>query len=401
MQQNKPTVKISELNAKLNQLTCAILAQRQEIESLELLKNQAILCVKNYQKDIELLQNVINLMKSRIHPQQDPQKKLFLGEFDVMINRFNSKLVFKLVGMNKMNVNELVCSVRYSNNGYFIVFATYANVFLYDAIKQVPIHSAIIPFESKEVKEKVTRNVLISPNSCLIAVVAADFSIVLFKIPTLKLFGRIRGSSKSAPFMCFFNDSQHIVTTGFKGEIDIWYLPQLVKERAIPFDDKMNIVGINLSKDNDTMIVTCSGGLSYIFNDILPNQKPHICQASVDFILNTSISLASNYFAVCNRNNDVNLFSLSDGFQFIKTLRGHSDSVVCAEFDNKGKLLLTGSKDESIKVWSVESGEMIWTVPLNENTVFCISHHPFKNEFIACTGDGSINVISYSMANQK
>ena len=64
MQQNKPTVKISELNAKLNQLTCAILAQRQEIESLELLKNQAILCVKNYQKDIELLQNVAETHRS-------------------------------------------------------------------------------------------------------------------------------------------------------------------------------------------------------------------------------------------------------------------------------------------------------------------------------------------------
>ena len=401
MNLNKTSVKVSELNAKLNHLTCAILAQRQEIESLELIKNQAMICAKSYQKDIELLQNLIKEFKRKIHPQQDSQKNLFLGKFDFMINTINNKLDFKLVAMNELNVNELVCSIKYSSNGYFIAFATYTSIFLYDASKRVLIHSAIIPFESKDVKEKVTRNVLISPNSCIVAVVAADFSIVLFKIPTLKLIGRIRGCSKSAPFMCFFNDSQHLVISGFRGEIDIWYLPNLCKERSIPFDDKMNIVGINLSNDNNTMIVTCSGGLSYIFNDVLPNNKPHICQASVDFILNTSISRRSNYYAVCNRNNDVNLFSLFEGFQFIKIFRGHSDSVVCAEFDNKEKLLITGSKDESIKVWSIETGEMIWTVPLNKNTVFSISHHPFKNEFVACTGDGSINIITYSMGDKQ
>ena len=47
----------------------------------------------------------------------------------------------------------------------------------------------------------------------------------------------------------------------------------------------------------------------------------------------------------------------------IATFRGHTASVVCLAISPDGRLLASGSKDESIKLWEVASGKVLATLP--------------------------------------
>lgn len=49
------------------------------------------------------------------------------------------------------------------------------------------------------------------------------------------------------------------------------------------------------------------------------------------------------------------------GFYSVKRFAGHSDGVLCCQYDNN-KLLMTGSYDTTIKIWDAENGNLIRTL---------------------------------------
>ena len=54
----------------------------------------------------------------------------------------------------------------------------------------------------------------------------------------------------------------------------------------------------------------------------------------------------------------------------IMTLLGHADSVYCVEFDSYK--IVTGSRDKTIKVWSLKSGKLKATLRGHEGSVLCL-----------------------------
>lgn len=97
---------------------------------------------------------------------------------------------------------------------------------------------------------------------------------------------------------------------------------------------------------------------------------------------------------------------------------GHKDFVICSEiappdiiYNNKYKnktkyksknrvqniLMLTGSKDETLKGWNRETGEELFSITGHRNTLFEINHHPSEMAFVSCSGDGLICMWEYSL----
>ncbi|KAG5476907.1 hypothetical protein LSCM1_05239 [Leishmania martiniquensis] len=62
--------------------------------------------------------------------------------------------------------------------------------------------------------------------------------------------------------------------------------------------------------------------------------------------------------AVVTNSKDVRLYA-SDGCVSSKTLRGHSDVVLCCAVSSDGAWIATGAKDKEVRVWSTERGETV------------------------------------------
>jgi WD40 repeat protein len=56
----------------------------------------------------------------------------------------------------------------------------------------------------------------------------------------------------------------------------------------------------------------------------------------------------------------------------VKTLSGHSESVLSVSFSPDGSLLASGSSDETVKVWNVGSGECVKTLSGHSVCVVCL-----------------------------
>ena len=49
----------------------------------------------------------------------------------------------------------------------------------------------------------------------------------------------------------------------------------------------------------------------------------------------------------------------------IRTLKGHSDYVFSIAINSKGDRILSGSRDKTVKLWNLETAEVIKTINIH------------------------------------
>ena len=69
-------------------------------------------------------------------------------------------------------------------------------------------------------------------------------------------------------------------------------------------------------------------------------------------------------------------FNWKTGRCTIKTFKGHENGVTCLQFDHN--VLATGSYDTTIKIWNIETGEVIRTLRGHNSTVRCLQFDDSK-----------------------
>ena len=71
----------------------------------------------------------------------------------------------------------------------------------------------------------------------------------------------------------------------------------------------------------------------------------------------TSVAISSDnkYIVSGSRDNTIKIWNLESG-QEIKTLAGHNGSVRSVAISSDSKYIVSGSDDNTIKIWNLESG---------------------------------------------
>ena len=80
--------------------------------------------------------------------------------------------------------------------------------------------------------------------------------------------------------------------------------------------------------------------------------------------------------------------------KLVRKLEGHEDSVLSVTFSRDGKRLLTGSYDETARLWDVETGELIRTFVGHDWWVWSAAFSPDEQRIVTASHDGSAMVWS-------
>jgi len=78
------------------------------------------------------------------------------------------------------------------------------------------------------------------------------------------------------------------------------------------------------------------------------------------------------------------------------TLNEHKDFVLSIDYDPKRMILLSGSKDTTARITSIEQGEMQYMIKGHTNAIISVSFNPHLDMFCTGSGDKSVKLWSYA-----
>ena len=74
-------------------------------------------------------------------------------------------------------------------------------------------------------------------------------------------------------------------------------------------------------------------------------------------------------------------------------MTGHSDWVTCLSANNNVKAFVSGSLDSSVKVWDINSGKCVNSIPM-KSPVWGVAFSPSGEHLVTATQDGTITLIA-------
>jgi WD40 repeat protein/energy-coupling factor transporter ATP-binding protein EcfA2 len=109
-----------------------------------------------------------------------------------------------------------------------------------------------------------------------------------------------------------------------------------------------------------------------------------------DFVTSVNFSPDGKTLVSVSRDNTIKLWNVETGEE-IRTLKGH-DGVQSVNFSPDGKTLVSGSWDNTIKLWNVETGEEIRTLKGHDNSVNSVNFSPDGKTLVSGSGDKTIKL---------
>uniref|UniRef100_A0A8C7XRZ5 WD repeat domain 5 n=1 Tax=Oryzias sinensis TaxID=183150 RepID=A0A8C7XRZ5_9TELE len=77
-----------------------------------------------------------------------------------------------------------------------------------------------------------------------------------------------------------------------------------------------------------------------------------------------------------------------NGGKCLKTLKGHSNYVFCCNFNPQSNLIVSGSFDESVRIWDVKTGKCLKTLPAHSDPVSAVHFNRDGSLIVSSSYDG-------------
>lgn len=402
------------------QISQAMKKLKEEILHLEQAKSQSIARTSQCTHDIQILHNLIEKMRTKIdttffkeikndpslnsHEQKDivaPQQN-FVNPADIDWKLiFNPKMALSHIPYvhlrYALHLPEIIYSIKFSPDGDKFAYTDLNFLYLHNSIDGSLERCWNIQQFKGEKKHSVCA-IMFSYAYRFLALGASNFSILIFDLKDYSLHSTLTSHTAEVSSLCFLHDDMHIISAGFDANIILWDLSTQSTLKVIHNGSDQMISSLTISADDSTLAAGFYDGNVGLFSIINFTSQKRIFMAHSSPSLNVCFSHNSALLTTTGQDGLIKIWTHSN--KEIKnnlTLAGHTDFVLTSCFSPDDLILFSGSKDETIRAWNIQTGEMIWAISTKINTIFEIDHNPRNSSFLSCTGDGFILMWDYTL----
>ncbi|WP_414583838.1 hypothetical protein [Scytonema sp. PCC 10023] len=243
-------------------------------------------------------------------------------------------------------------------------------------------------------------NIRFSPNGKHLAAIGNDKKIYLWNVADGSLFKTLTNNLEYKS-LAFSPDGQILATKRGK-TIRLWNIKDgtLIKTLQEKSGDRCGIMSMSFSADGEIIAVACSFGNLQLWDikteNILLHRKGDSYKSHSSRVSSISFSPDRKIFASAGTDSTVKFWNIADG-KLINTIIAHLDYVRKVTFSPDGKILASAGDDRTIKLWNVAD---ITSTNVADNItpiVTLIGHHSPINA-LSFTPDGK-SLISGSYDN--
>jgi COMPASS component SWD3 len=106
-------------------------------------------------------------------------------------------------------------------------------------------------------------------------------------------------------------------------------------------------------------------------------------------VVAVKFSSCGKYLATASADKKACIFDINQSINPIQTLIDHTQGLNCCSWIGT-RFLITGSDDKLVKVWDIETGKCISSLPGHKSFVYSLNIHPTTDSVVSGGYDGSI-----------
>lgn len=176
------------------------------------------------------------------------------------------------------------------------------------------------------------------------------------------------------------------IATALVAIFGIYYLPKLNSQSSL---NNSNNTSQSLGGSNNSWNQGKNISLAY-------NLSGHSKEVNA-----IAISPDGKILASGSNDNTINVWNLSTG-QRLFTLKGHTDYIYSVAFSPDGQKIASASGDGTVKIWNLQTGQLLQTLQSNsENRVFSVTFTPDGQTLVSGNKDKTIKLWNPSTGQLK
>ncbi len=221
-------------------------------------------------------------------------------------------------------------------------------------------------------------SVVVTPNGKTIISGSSDKTIKLWDINSGKCIKTLTGHDNEINSVVVTQNGEYIVSGGgdiFEeyinhgeiefnryAEIKIWEIESGKCINTLEQDTVRDSSIVDLILDSDIIFSGSSDGTIKLFS---LDTEEYIASLSENYSNGYMYSLIitpdKKTIIICNSHKTIELWDINNN-KYLKSLKGHTDSVYSLAITPDGKTIISGSSDKTIKLWDINSGKCIKTL---------------------------------------
>ncbi|MDZ7953824.1 serine/threonine-protein kinase [Nostoc sp. DedQUE09] len=227
---------------------------------------------------------------------------------------------------------------------------------------------------------QAVKSVSFSPDGKILATASNDKTIKLWQVETLEEICTILGHAQAVKSVAFSPDGQILASGSWDKTIKLWDVNtgkeictlagHQLKVNSVAFSPQGQLLA-SASYDRTIRLWQIEGSQREIQNrpcySLLSTLSGHAWA-----VLTVAFSPDGQILATGSDDNTIKLWEVNTG-QLICTLVGHSWSVVAVAFTADGETLLSASCDKTVKLWRVSTAEEIVTLSGHVDSVSAVA----------------------------
>jgi WD40 repeat protein len=172
---------------------------------------------------------------------------------------------------------------------------------------------------------RLVRALAMSPDGKLVAAAGDDPAVQLWEAGTGKAGSKLQGHTDWVLCVAFSPDGKQLASGGYDGVVRVWDAAAGTKVRDVKAEVKAD-----------------------------PKAPP----PDPDIIWSVAFSPDGKQLAVGNAEGKIDLFGVGDG-KLIRSMPGHGSAVTALQFHPREPLLLSASKDRTLRLWNPANGQAV------------------------------------------
>jgi WD40 repeat protein len=235
-----------------------------------------------------------------------------------------------------------------------------------------------------------------SPDGQTLVSGGADSTIKIWHAGAQDLIDILHKHNGMVRCVAFTPDGRMLATGGDDRKILFWDLMQRQVALALSLDDTA-AHSMALSQDGQTL-VTGSYRKIKVWHPLqqgriisFDTQPHHILIGHSHIVRSLAVSADGKILVSASRDKTIKIWNLQTG-ELIRNLKGHRDGVYAIALSPNEKIIASGSADKTIKLWHLETGELLGTFTGHTSAVTAIAFTASGEMLVSGSLDKTIKI---------